>query len=259
MKRRIPLGLLAPLVIAGALALVPARGAEAQTFPQLRVSINGGAATVIEDNGVGDLDLRSGIVSYNDTSSPGSVRFTVGVSDPLFTSPGNLPGVHVQDLHIEAAAGTKVELAFTDKDFTVDSPSFFVTSGVSGNLAPPGSNIGVTFDTYMDAANQAYAGVAPNAAVAGLITQSFLGSGDIGNSVGDVTKFVSAAGPFSLTSRITFDFQTGGTAAVQHTVLTSVPEGPSLALLLPGLLPLGLVVRRRLSTGAASDDAEVTA
>lgn len=204
---------------------------------KLRISADGGVTFPVQvtDGGVGDLSAgANGVIIWSGAVGGFNVVVNVAQSKPAVGSASN----PVLDLNVTATtaggAGGTLWMETTDTSFTGGGGGLVATAG---GTQPGGAISTVQWDGWTDATNAEFGtgglhvGFAPTNA--NPFTFAGQQNGVTGANYSMTNRVRIAMGPNAQT--ITGDFN-----------LSTVPEGSSLALLLPGLAPLGLILRRRM-------------
>ncbi len=197
----------------------------------LKMRLSDGTTTVdIVDNGVGDLSPGiTGLITASVSFPNYLVDVQVGSTKPVL---GNSLQPEMDLGSTVIPSGTAIPSLTIDVSDTGYLGAGTVFLKASNTQTALGS---VTFKAWADPANVDF------------------GTGGIAGSIGPVGSgtFLSTAGvistvPFSLHERVIFS-PTGAGGVFSTDFDTKVsPEGSSLAMLLPGLAPLGLILRRRM-------------
>jgi len=202
-----------------------------------KVSIADGVnpTVVVTDNGPGDVDPLVGSINWTGNIGVFHVTVVGALSKPIIGS----AGVAKIDMTVSAVnlggAGTLTTMA-TDTGFT--GSGHLLSSAIGGTLS-----VGQTdqADAYTDGGNVEFGLGGSGGAHANL--GLFTGPGPFAGSATGVGTFAS---PFSLTVKdVTTSGAVVGGFSFDHSAEVT-PEGSSLAMLLPGLAPLGLILRRRM-------------
>lgn len=200
-----------------------------------KIQASDGSTTVtIADNAAGDSDGLLGSINWTGDVGIWHVTVQAAQSKPILGS-ANSPELDmtVSATARNAGALTNLTLMATDTGFTGGGGGLDASTG--GTLST--GVYTVKFDAYTDSSNAEF------------------GTGGVHSALG-----TASTSPFALANQtngvITTPFSMTNVAFVTATAKTGnfsfdfdakvVPEGSSLAMLLPGLLPLGLVLRKRM-------------
>lgn len=237
------------LAIAGVIGLFVIGTANAAHKLILDDTSTVGIDVEVEDNMAGDFNLAPGVITYIGAAGTFAVNVTTSVSKPVLGNP-YVAEMDLNDITVSSPGGGTLVVANTDTGFANASfpgPGLH-RSIVGGTLVGAGS---VSFLNVVDDDNLEFGGLGipgyPGAAES-TIAQGPFGPGAFSS---DVTVPVAGlTNPFSMSSMATLTLSPGGSVSFDndHQVLT--PEASSMALLLPGLLPLGLILRRRMKKSA---------
>jgi hypothetical protein len=201
----------------------------AHAIPTLSISIDGGAAVVITDNGVGDIDATIGAItaSYGGVSSPYSVAVTVGATKPAVSFPTVMD---LNSINVVASSGGTHDLVlmFSETGFSGPGP---VSGAFGGTLSGPTGFSTVSAQSYYGA------GLFDLSNALGVIGTFNSGGAFSGHSYDGV-----ALSTYSLTQVI--KLHTVGTGNFSGDYELTVPEPGSLALAGLALVGLGFLRRR---------------
>lgn len=233
------------LAVAGVVSLFTLGTAMAAHKLILDAASTGGVDVIVTDGGAGDLDgLVNGTILYSGTVAGYVVNVTTSVSKPVLGGP-YVANMHLNDVSVQASGvPDTLDIISTDTDFSIiPFPGPAVHDSSVGGTISAGS---ITFTDVVDYDNLEFGGILAGAA------ESTLVQGPFGPVAFAGYQYVGTTGtnPFSMSTQA--HIVTPGVATLSfdddHRVLA--PEASSMALLLPGLLPLGLVLRRRLKKSA---------
>lgn len=143
------------------------------------------------------------------------------------------PDMHLNSVHVAGGAGT-LTIEATDTGFQPGAGSI-LHGEVGGSL----TGIGATnsFDLWADPTNTEFGHGGAHVALGTFGPGVYAATGDALGVTGN---------PFSMTLQGVVTFGRDGGHGSFDMDGSVVPEGSSLALVLPGLLPLGLILRRRM-------------
>ena len=223
-------------VSAAALALgLGIAGITEEAKATLALQLNG---TTIQDNGVGDLNLATGIILFSGTVDGFLVNVDTAISYPVGGT-SNVPFIDLSSINGFGANGN-LTLRATQTDFTTTGPVEFNAS-IGGTINPTsGSTLAASW--YYDENNAQFG--ASNQ-ING--TLSFPPFGPNGSFSGDVSETIDTNGLYSLTNQVVLTLPPGSTSSVSFDsqLTTAVPEPGSLAILIGSLGVLGIFGRRR--------------
>jgi len=202
----------------------------AKALFQLRVTASGGGSVLVTDNGVGDLNPLPGVIAFSGAVGDFTVNTITGLSKPILGSP-NTPHTDLNSVNVTATSGGTILIELTDTGFTDGGP--VLASHVGGTII----NGTVSFDAWAGGSNVefAHAGAHTHMGPFGPISFS-----------GDASALGVTGNPFAMTAQASATFGTNGGTMSWDFDNQVIPEGSSLAMLLPGLAPLGLILRRRM-------------
>lgn len=214
----------------------------AQAILTLRLSVNGGATwTTITDNGAGDASPLLGHVLFTGSLGNFLVNVESSLSKPLLGG----GGVAVMDLSSQNTSfftGGTLLIQASDDNF---APPFGPPTGTMVHTAQVGGTTQgtVAFTSNVDITNTLF-GTAGSTIPLGpesgsqLNPKAFMDSGQ--------DTFAGVA-PFAITQTATITHGAGNGVISSFDLETDVyvPEASSLALLVPGLAPLGFALYRR--------------
>jgi len=222
------------LAIAGAVSIF-AIGTATAAF-KLRLSADNGATfpVVITDNGPGDLNLMSGIIVWSGSVGGFNVIVDTAQSKPVVGGVSN----PVLDLNVTATtaggAGGTLWMETTDTGYTGGGGGLVASAG---GTQPGDATSSVQWDVYSDPTNAEFGTGGLHIGFGPSNTNPFAFTGNTNGALGS---------PFSLTNRVRITMNPNQQTITGDFNLSTVPEGNSLAMLLPGLAPLGLILRRRM-------------
>lgn len=219
-KRRLAMSLTAlaaVLLVAGA----------AQALLQMRLTEGANTVTVTDSDG-------DGVVTYIGAVGAFNVNISSGLSKPLLGGPLSAD-MDLSSANVSNQAAT-LTIELTDTDFSLPNYPAVLTSAVGGTAQGTAS-----FDVYANSDNAAFS-------TAGDLASASLGPFGPGAFSGTTSTLGTGTNGFSMTMVASVTHGAGvKSTSFDHSVqFQSVPEPSSLAMLLPGIAPLGLVLRRRL-------------
>lgn len=216
--------------IAGAIGVFAAATAVAAF--RMRLSVDGGATFPVDitDNGVGDSNGAVGAITWIGSIGGFQINVDTAQSKPVLGS-GNQPQLDLSVVATSSTGGGTLLIETTDTGFTGGGGSLVATAG---GTQPPNSS--VSFDAYTDATNAEYGKTGLHVALGPTSANPFTLAGSKNGNPGS---------PFSMTNSVAITLRGNGTITGDFNAQV-VPEGSSLALVLPGLAPLGLILRRRM-------------
>jgi PEP-CTERM motif len=191
----------------------------------LSISVNGGAPTVVNDNGAGDANPAPNSITYNSTI----IGFALSLISANTNDPGNSSSGFISSTEIlldnTGNSPITVSVSPSDTGFTGPAGGRRLESDISATLNGLGAGD--------------FASLTSTANATSTPTQTVLASG----SNSKIIPFADA-GTYSLNNVSTIRLSPGATAAITSTTsVISVPEPTSIGLLVLGAL--GLLARRR--------------
>jgi hypothetical protein len=188
---------------------------------------DGGGSLTVSDNGFGDINPLSGIITLTGVFGAFDINVITGVSDPFLGSV-NQPTMDLNQVSVNSygSSGT-LTVSLTDTGFWLPQTGpATLTSYVGGTFL----NGSVGASTSLDLGNQAFGSpnyVADNGTFGGAV-------GAFSNETN--TSFNYAGGLFSLTQTVVLNLGAPGTASFDlQSRVTPVPEPASVAFLMMGL------------------------
>lgn len=186
----------------------------------LKLDAGGGNSVTITDGGVGDLDSNSGSVAWFGSLGSWIFNFTAGLSNsPATTGPAIL---NLVSFNATSRRGGTLNISLIETGLTQPTgPNMLATTSVTGSTSGTAS-----FNSLFNGVTSASFG-------------PFSGSAFNGTS----STQVDTTGGFTITQIATITH--AGAGSTGFSMVTSVPEPSTLALVGLGLLGIGLVARRR--------------
>jgi hypothetical protein len=226
------------LAIAGVISLFTIATASAAF--KLRLTTGGGATVTVTD---GDLD---GVVNFTGALGSFTVNVTTGLSKPTLGN-ANLAFMDLNSVNVSGGAADTLLIELTDTGFSLTgNPALATQLSTGGGTLTAGAGSSVDFTAAVDTGAGGTNEFTYPAGTA--ITSGPFGSGAFAFSQ---SNQVALGGPFAMSQKVFINLTAGGgIVSFDHEHKVLVPEASSLALLLPGLAPLGLVLRRRLKNTA---------
>ena len=212
---------------AASLSLAMLCATTAQAAFVLTLDDTAGHTITVNDNGVGDSNSDSGVITYSGSlgGSVFNINVTTGVSDPLL-GPGVL---NLNSINVSSTSGGTLQIQLTDTDFT--GPVSAYDSSYGGTT--DGS---VSIDFRYDTSNAEFGG------------SSLLNTGAMAGSFsGGSTSSVASADPYSLSIFATIVHGAGNQSSNFGATLQPVPVPAAVWLFGSGLAGLVSVARRRRS------------
>ncbi len=203
---------------------------------KLRISADNGATFPVQvtDNGVGDSNGTAGVILWSGAVGGFNVVVNVAQSKPVIGS-ATQPQL---DLNVTVSqgggAGGTLWMETTDTGFTGGGGSL---NGTAGGTQPGGAQSTVQWDGWTDSTNAEFGTGGLHVAFGPTNANPF-------NFVGNTNGVIGT--PFSMTNRVRINMVNSNGTITGDFNLQVVPEGSSLALVLPGLAPLGLILRKRM-------------
>ncbi len=223
------------IAITGAVSIFAIASATAAF--KLRISADGGATFPVQitDEVAGDGAMGTpGVILWSGAVGGFNVVVNVAQSKPAIGA-ANMPQL---DLNVTAStaggAGGTLWMETTDTNYTGGGGSLV---GVAGGTQPGGIISSVQWDTWTDSTNAEFGTGGLHVAMAPTNANPFGFSGAVNGVI---------AAPFSMTNRVQLTMRPNAGTITGDFNSQVVPEGSSLALVLPGLAPLGLILRRRM-------------
>lgn len=201
----------------------------AHAVPQLSIS-TGGPATIVTDQGPGDLGADPGFVLFSGSVGPFIVNTTTGITNPQIGSPTN-PVLDLNSINVNGAGSGVITLMFTQTDFlSAGGTSVF-------NFATGGTTVGsIQFTTYASDSNDAF-GLDILLADSGVLTGPFLFT---------ATADAILSGTYSLTTVAVITHSAAGQNSSFDAVLTLPAPGFAPVALAGLLVAAGGRLRRRI-------------
>jgi hypothetical protein len=206
------------------------------------------SATVVEvtDGGAGDLNALAGVITFSGPVGVFGINVSTSISKPNIGNPFDA-ALDLNSVNIATTGAGTLLLETTDTGYTLPggAGNYVHTAAAGGTISTNGSTI--QFQTIADMQDGEYGLPTGGESVltSGLLTGPAYAI--VGNNV-----FPGNGGaPFSLTNRVNIVATGAGTlSSFDFETHVLVPEPSSLAMLVPGLAPLGLAIKRRRSKKA---------
>jgi hypothetical protein len=196
----------------------------AQAALMIAISVNGGAPTVVQDNGAGDTNPAPNAITYNSTI----VGFALSLINASTNDPGNPTSgfVSATQVLLQNIGNNPVTVALTTSDtgFTAPTAPRKLESDFSASLVSPGAG---DFASLVSTANATSTPIQTLTATGA--NSEIIPFGDPGN--------------YSLQNVTTARISPGASDFLTSTTSVITPEPSSIGLLVLGVL--GLLARRR--------------
>ena len=182
--------------------------------------------TAVTDNGAGDLNASTGVITY----SGGAANFNVAVNTGISTSS---PLIDLSNVLATSTGSGSIIIKLTSTGLTSPVGGQNWLSQFTGSYS--GGSASITAQTYIDTSNVAFG------------TGTLLGSFIASNTPFALSSVNLGGGttPFSLTEVVTVTANGAGRNFSLDTQLSLVPEPVSMALLGVSLIGLGVLRLRR--------------
>lgn len=212
----------------------------------LTLILKSGATTkTIVDNGVGDSNPDVGAVTFIGSVGNFTVNVSTSLSKPI-EGGGGTAEMDLNSVDTSNSLGGTLEIKASDDGFGNYPPGFFgPPPGPTTQFAKVGGTIAgggtAKFTSGVDNSNTLFGSNASLILLPGPTAAATYGPGDFS---GHKSQDFVVANPFAITQTATIHHNGAGTTSFDLNTQVS-PEASSLAMLLPGLAPLGFVVNRR--------------
>ena len=228
------------LVIVAVLSLAFSSSVEAL---QIKLWDGGSNTVIVQDEGLGDISVGAGVVSFSGAVGKFIVNVSTGMSKPVIGS-AEAPSMDMLSVDVSSAlpnAGAFLQISVTDKNF---GP---MSSSLNGFMAGIGGTTQgtVSLDTYFDTANQEFQ-------IAGSTVTQFahIGplKGGIGNDFSGSALFSGTPdnNPFSITMVVSIRHGGGVKMSSFDASINPTPEPKTVLLFGLGLVGLGIIPKRKM-------------